>query len=208
MKMDGKNNSKKGYNRILDVLDILEEIEGPFTTNMIVKEMKKIDEKIRYETIKKYLDLIYEISNRGVLERSFEKSEDIEDSNGSKKVKKLNLWNYRSDKKEDAKKLYMKILELLKLNSLKEIEVEELRKEIKWSSKRLENTIRELIKERRIQFESNKIILERSWLNFEEWILKNTINPKESNKCETKKQIQLDQKNIHSPKIKKIGSEF
>ena len=181
----------KGFGRIMDILDLLEEIKGPFTTNSIVKQMKKTDQKIRHETIKKYLELIHEISNRGILERSFE---GVDDS------AKLVLWNYKSDKKEDSRKLYDI---LSKLNTINGVNVEKLRKGLGWSQKRMKNTIRVLIRERMVQFESNKIFLERSWLNFEEWTNRNTINLKEMKNNKTKQKKNFSEKEVNTPKLKK-----
>ncbi|MHA1376802.1 MAG: hypothetical protein ACTSRG_00290 [Candidatus Helarchaeota archaeon] len=179
----------KGFIRILDILDILEELKGPFTTNLIVKEMKKIDGKIRHETIKKYLELIYEISNRGILERSLEQND-----NSS-----LGLWNFRSDKKEDARKLYNYIS---RNNSDKQIELEELSRHLGWSSKRVKNTIRELMHQGVVKFESKKISLEQSWLDFEEWIQRNTINPKETKILKLKQNEKSKKKNLTCPKLR------
>lgn len=180
----------KKFDRIIDILDILEEMKGPFTTNTIVKEMQAVDRKIRYETIKKYLELIYEISNRGILESSMERSKDSAN---------LILWNYKPNKEEDARKLYNHISEF---NSTNEgIDIEILRNELQWSPRRMKNTLRVLIKDKMIQFESNKVLLERSWLNFEEWITKNSINPRQ-HKISSENKENFIEEELSSPKLK------
>ncbi len=184
----------KGFERILDILDILDEIEGPFTTNMIVKEMKRTDSKIRHETIKKYLELIYEISNRGILDRSFEQADDYNN---------LILWNFNSDKTEDSKKLYAY---LSKLNTIKGVEIEIVRIKLGWTHKRIKNTIEVLLKQQMIQLKSNRVFLERSWLDLEEWINRNTIDTKDIRTSSLKKK-NYKQEELNSPKLKDKNGE-
>jgi len=184
---DEEKSYGKSFDRIMEILDILEEKDGPDTTNAFVREMKKTHKKIRHETIKKYLELIYEISRRGTLEKL-------------KESKNLVLWNFKSYKKDDANKLFKKVL---KYNSINGIEIEDLRKEVNWPIERLNNAIRFLIKENMIQFESNKIYLERSLLNFEEWLNNNSINPRESRSYNFKNKRNLIKEDLNSPKLKK-----